>query len=283
MKKVAVVVGVLFLVVLVGMFVVGSLVMSSRPVYDPYSYPTPVVRPPSPEWQAFQDAAGKGESGYVELQDMMTAPDNAVAFEAGLTLFKSTQKGREMFFVKLPEVDAAVKEHLRNEAFFEQHFELARQAVAGPEGAIRDGAALFLRLPYSRQSLNSGVVGRIGDTLVETIPGAAGDYRVDLAFTIAQYPPSSLDGLKKHLGSSEAEVRLLAVQSLGKLADEASLGEVKRMRSDRAADVRDAAYVAVASIEKAENLRVLAASRTAPTGEIASGSSTRSATNTAAC
>ncbi len=261
MKKVVLVVAVLFVLAMAGMFLVGSFVMSSGPVYDSYSYVQPTPLRASPEWEAFQDAAGKGESGHGELQDMMTAPDNAIAYEAGLTLFKSTVTAREMFFEKLPEVDAAVKEHLRQEAFFEQHFELARQAVAGPEGAVRDGAALFLRLPYSRQSLNPGVIGRIGDTLVETIPGATGDYRVDLAFTIGQYPPSSLDGLKKHLGSSDPEARLLAVQALGKLADADALGAVKRMRSDGAVEVREAAYGAVASIERAEDLRLLAASR----------------------
>ena len=130
--------------------------------------------------------------------------------------------------------------------------------------AVRDGAALFLRLPYSRQSLNPGVIGRVGDTLVETIPGATGDYRVDLAFTIGLYPPSSLDGLYKHLGSGDDQARLLAVQALGRLGKEESLDAVRRRKRDSEVTVREAAYVAEGSIMAASTLRALIAARSGP-------------------
>ena len=110
--------------------------------------------------------------------------------------------------------------------------------------------------------MNSAVVSGIGDTLVETIPDATGDYAVDLAFTIGLYPPGNLDGLKRHLDSSDPNVRRLAVQTLGKLGDEDALGAVERMRRDGAVEVSEAANVAAASIEKAVNQRLVAASWT---------------------
>lgn len=253
-----------------GTYMVGRFVMSaanhgsSAVSYPPVYTPSYVPNPSTPEWEALERAQAKGMEGRDELRELMTTPDEAVAQQAALELFKLGGTGSEMFFEELPEISTRVKEHLRHSIYGDWQFELARLAVEGPGGPARDGAALFLRLPYSRNSLGSATRGGIGDTLVEAIPGASGTFADDLAFTIGLYPPSSLDGLKKHLGSGDSKVRLLAVRALGKLGDEAVLGEVERMRYDGAAAVSAAAYVAASSIEAAARQRALIAARSAP-------------------
>lgn len=261
MRKAIVAFVVVVVLVAAGTFLVGRFVISAESRASTVFSPSPYAS--TPEWQAFQRASEKGESGWEELQELMTSTDDYVGRQAGLALFRRGEKAAEMYFERLPEVSPAVKAYHRNDVFEQWQYRVAWKTVADPESAAREGAALFLRLPYTRDRLDEATLSGIGDSLVEAIPGADGGFAENLAFTIGLYPPSSLDGLREHLGSGDAQVRLLAVQALGRLEDEAALGEVKRLRRDGAEAVRRAAYDATASIEQAVKLRILAASREA--------------------
>ena len=245
MKKVVFVVAAVVVLAMAGMLVVGRFVMSSA---GPYSVTSSAVYAASPELVAYQEALREGELGLGDFQELMTSPDDTVGQLAALELFGDREEGAVMFFDKLPEVSSGVKDRLRSSTYLDWQFKLAGKEVAGPDGATRDGAALFLRLPYTRDRLDEATVSGIGDSLVEAIPGADGAFANDLAWTIGLYPPSSLDGLNKHLRSGDAEVRLVAVQALGRLGDGQSLDRVRRRKKDSDVTVREAAYVAEASI-----------------------------------
>ena len=255
MRKVVVVAVVLAVLAVVGTYAIGYFGTGSVDSYPSHAE--------TQEVEAFRDALRKGEMGPSELQELMKSPDDMVGALAALELFDGPEEGARMFFEKLPEVSAGVLDLLRSGTYSDQQYKLAAKEVGGPEGAARDGAALFLLLPETRAYLNRETTAGIGDALVGAIPTASGGFADELAATIGLYRPSSLDGLKKHLGSGDERVRLIAVQALGLLWDAAAISDVSRMQFDPDIDVRKAALVALANLRTAVDQTVLESSEAA--------------------
>jgi hypothetical protein len=239
-----------------GVFVVGREMEIKA--HDPYAaYPTspsgyPVPYGTGPEWDKFKAAEKAGKDGYDEMQALMLSTDPSVAEYASHHLADSgDEKAFGLLYEQLPKVVGYVKDSFRTGYFEDKLFRHAAETVATGEAAQRDGALLFLKLPYSGQSLTPDLRDFVSKNLAKAVPTADKKLSGDLAFALGLYPPTDAQHLLDLLSHKSAMARKTAVTALGKLERKDALTEVQRLKSDPVSAVRDAAVTAELSIQSA--------------------------------
>ena len=259
MKWIVLAVVVVVLLGIAGAFYVALQVQSRA--YDPYdsygssyysgsSYPS--VTGTGPEWDKYREAKAKGVTGFADMQALMASTEDEVAMFASHTLADSgSEEAFGLLYEKLPIVSPHVKNSFRTGYFTDPVYNHAATTVLDGPDAQRDGALLFLKLPYSAMSLSPTLRDEVFETLVQAVPGAEGQFASDLAFAIGLYRPTSAQPLVDLLAHKDAQVRKTAVTALGKLERKDALADVQRLKSDPAASVRTAATTAESTIQSA--------------------------------
>ena len=259
MKWIVLAVVVVVLLGIAGAFFVALQVQSLA--YEQYdTYPStyysgsgyPNVTGTGPEWDKYRQAKANGANGYADMQALMASTEDEVAEFASHTLADSgSEEAFGLLFEKLPSVSSYVKGSFRTGSFNSSiYVHAAKTVLEGPD-TERDGALLFLKLPYSGQSLNPVLRDEVFNTLVQAVPGAEGQFASDLAFAIGLYRPTSAQPLVDLLAHKDAQVRKTAVTALGKLGRKDALADVQKLKSDSNSGVRTAATTAESTIQSA--------------------------------
>lgn len=259
MKWIVLAVVVVVLLGIAGAFYVALQVQSrAYDPYDPYAstyYPGgsyPGATGTGPEWDKYRDAQAKGVAGYADMQALMASTEDEVAMFASHSLADSgSEEAFGLLYEKLPSVSAHVKNSFRTGSFTGPVYKHAAKTVLEGPDTEKDGALLFLKLPYSAMSLNQTLRDEVFGTLVQAVPGADGQFASDLAFAIGLYEPTSAQPLVDLLAHKDAQVRETAVTALGKLERHDALAEVQKLKSDSNSDVRTAAATAEGTIQSA--------------------------------
>jgi hypothetical protein len=256
MKWIVLAVVVVVLLGIAGAFLVALEVQNRA--YDPYSstyysggsYPSAIGT--GPEWDKYREAQAKGVTGYAEMQALMASTEDEVAMFASHTLADSgSEEAYGLLYEKLPGVSTYVKDTFRTGSFTDSVYRHAAKTVLEGPDTQRDGALLFLKLPYSGLSLDQALRDEVFGTLVEALPTAEGQFASDLAFAIGLYQPTSAQPLVDLLSHTDPVVRKTAVTALGKLERKDAVAEVQGLKSDPSADVRTAAATAESTIQSA--------------------------------
>ncbi len=249
-----------FLLAFLGFFVLARGISSrANEQYGSYVgsapssvYGGPVPYGTGPEWDKFKEAEKKGASGYAAMQGLMLSPEPDVALYASHHLADSgLVDAFKLLYDQLPSVTPYVKDSFRTGSFTDDVYMDAAKTVVNKSGTQRDGALLFLKLPYSPTAYSPGLGDRVLTILVEAVPTAEGQFAKDLAYAIGQYPSSNPQPLVDLLKDKSATARVTALTALGKLAREETLDEVKKLKTDSSSKVRTAAVTAEASINSA--------------------------------
>ena len=259
MKWIVLAVVVVVLLGIAGAFLVALEVQSQAyDPYDPYSstyYPGgsyPNATGTGPEWDKYRDAQTKGVTGYADMQALMASTEDEVAMFASHTLADSgSEEAFGLLYEKFPGVSQYVKDTFRTGSFTDAVYKHAAKTVLEGPATQRDGALLFLKLPYSGLSLNATLRDEVFVTLVQAVPAAEGQFASDLAFAIGLYQPTSAQPLVDLLAHKDPEVRKTAVTALGKLERKDALADVQLLKSDSNTDVRTAAATAESTIQSA--------------------------------
>lgn len=204
------------------------------------------------------DAVMKGPDGWPELQALMLDSDDSLAFDAAYALASAgNTKAFELFFEQLPKVTATVKHSVRHAYYDGSVVQVASTEVRDRDPKTAEGAMLFLKLAYMRDSYAEGQAAF--KTLVAAIPDYDGAKADELAYTISLFNPGSLQPLYDMLDHEEPRARLTAVTALGKMGREESEPFVAKLAADPNSDVRAAATRSVANIKAAVSARAKAA------------------------
>jgi hypothetical protein len=180
----------------------------------------------------------------------MLSTDHAAAYAAGSHLLSlSGTAAPDLFFEQLPKVSSAVKDSVRNSYQNSRAFAMAAERVKNRDPKTMEGAMLFIKLSYMRDSF--GPEHRAFETLVSAIPDYEGAEADELAYTISLFRPTDAKPLVDMLEHEKPRARQTAAVALGKMGREDALDELKELRFDPDSTVRKAALKAEKNIEAA--------------------------------
>lgn len=224
-----------------------------------------------PGYEKIAAAEAKGPDGYADLQALMLDSDVGVAFYAVNTLLRQGDSvAIDRFLEQLPKVTTQVKESVRSGYFDQRVFTRAADRVKERDPKTMQGAMLFLKLSYMRDTFPNFENSKVFETLVSAIPDYDGAEAEELAYTISLFRPNHIQPLTEMLKHKKARARLTAVVALGKGYFYDALDEVKSLKSDPNSGVRNAAVRAAKTIEAARSAAMARSATNAP-GEVATG------------